>query len=142
MFVTTLSFFFFGILTALGVVIVDGWGFACSQFFFGRAIYRIVMNYMDHINTVMLLLTFFMFPTLHVQMIDMLFPILTIFSRAFIIACRYGLMSQARWEIIHEQNHPTWVKQDFIKIVWEHIEIDTILREINATKYRYIFTNS
>ena len=65
-----------------------------------------------------------------------MFPIISVISRSFIIALRYGVMSDARWEILHQRNQAIWVKSDFIRAGWENLQLPTCLREIQASKYR------
>ena len=137
MFVTTLSFFFFGILTTLGIIVVDGYGFAWNQFFIGSTdLLFITMNYLDNISTALIFITYFWLSPVHVQMIDLTLPLISIISRSFIIALRYGMISDARWEILQKRNQAKWVKSDFIRESWEHLQLSTWIREIKAAKYR------
>ena len=91
---------------------------------------------MNHINFVLIFINFFALNPHHVWPADLVIPLITIISRSFIIACRYGLISQARWEVIHQKSLYKWASTDFIKVVWENLQLNTILIEIKATKHR------
>jgi hypothetical protein len=137
MFITTFSHFCFGILTTIFIMLIDGYGFAWNQYYWGLEDLKfVILNYLDHLALILSMVLIMVFPTKHVKMIDLVFPIITYFSRSFIIAWRYSLISDARWEILHKKNRDKWIKSDFIKHGWEDLQLTTLLREIKATKYR------
>ena len=142
MFLTTFDHFCFGILTTFVIMLIDGYGFACNQFYWGIDDLKfVILNHIDHLTFLTIFIAFAAFPTEHVEGIDLIFPIITYVSRSFIIACRYSLMSDARWEIMQKQNPQKWVKSDFIKRGWERLDLTTLLTEIKASKYRLKIEN-
>ena len=70
MFVTTVSFFLFGIITTLFIVLIDGYGFAWNQFFIGTTdLMFIITNYLDNLITVSIMIVYYILSPVHVQMI-------------------------------------------------------------------------
>jgi hypothetical protein len=75
-------------------------------------------------------------PTNSITLGEIAFIVITLVSRCFIIAVRYGFMSDTRFKLLKSKAKIGWLRKDFLLLSWMYLTPKSIKDESNATMYR------
>lgn len=99
------------------------WAFIVPQY----TVQILFMSYLIIVTT---------FHTKSVTFFESALIIYTVLARSFIIAVRYGFISEARYKLYYSKATANWVAQDLLVLGWLKMSPKTVQEQINATKHR------
>jgi hypothetical protein len=67
------------------------------------------------------------------------FIVITVLTRCFIIAVRYGYISNVRYMLLKAKANLNWISKDFLATGWLKLDPQTLQEQINATRHRLQF---
>lgn len=68
-----------------------------------------------------------------------MFIVITVLTRCFIIAVRYGYISRVRYTLLKAKANLHWISKDFLFAGWLKLDPSTLQEQINATRHRLQF---
>jgi len=132
-----IGFFFFGQLFALLVMVpIEGWSYTSNLGYLGNKFMMILYQSLAHLVTISTVTVYFLLPTPSFTYGDILFLLVTVVMRCFIIAVRYGFMSESRYRLLYTKQTLIFVAGDFLYYSWVKCSPKQIELEIKATKFR------
>ncbi|CAI2387117.1 unnamed protein product [Moneuplotes crassus] len=136
MFIYHTLFYFIGIFATLLILIIEGYQFTKNLGFIGMHLRFIIMQYSTQVMFIGFIVLVAVLPMKSISQFESYFFIMLMVLRSFIVAVRYGFISNSRYKLYKSPVKLFWITSDFLLLGWLKMSPKIIHEQIDAAKYR------
>jgi hypothetical protein len=93
----------------------------------------LIISYLQHYSFLMIILLYFTDTSNFGHASALIYPVMTILTRAIIIAVRYAYMPKLRYQVMKQYQAFNFIWDDLIITSWVNLDFKSIFNEINST---------